>query len=148
MRTFSSCVPKVVIPSMVEMVLRELQRSHITPFNVVLLFEKEGERFFPIYIGAEEARATDNALHNMSNPRPLTHDLISNVIAGLGAELMGIYVDSLENETFHGKLLLKTASGDHIKIDSRPSDALVLATKHKVPIYVAEDVLNQTFHTE
>lgn len=132
---------------MIEMVLREIQRSHITPFNVVLLYEKDGERFFPIYIGTEEARATDNALYEREAARPLTHDLIGNVLVGLGAKLEGVLVDSLEQETFHGKLLLKTADDRHVKIDSRPSDAIVLATKYKVPIFVSEEVLSQAYHS-
>lgn len=132
---------------MIEMVLREIQRSHITPFNVVLLFEKDGERYFPIYIGSEEARATDNALYNRQAARPLTHDLIGNVLEGLGATLEGVLVDSLEQETFHGKLLLKTADDRHVKIDSRPSDAIVLATKYRVPIFVSEDVLGQVIQS-
>jgi uncharacterized protein len=133
--------------AMIEMVLREIQRSHITPFNVVLLFEKDGERYFPIYIGSEEARATDNALYNRQAARPLTHDLIGNVLEGLGATLEGVLVDSLEQETFHGKLLLKTADDRHVKIDSRPSDAIVLATKYRVPIFVSEDVLGQVIQS-
>lgn len=132
---------------MIEMVLREIQRSHITPFNVVLLFEKDGERYFPIYIGSEEARATDNALYNRQAARPLTHDLIGNVLEGLGATLEGVLVDSLEQETFHGKLLLKTADDRHVKIDSRPSDAIVLATKYRVPIFVSEEVLGQVIQS-
>ncbi|MGF1573324.1 MAG: bifunctional nuclease family protein [Sumerlaeia bacterium] len=132
---------------MIEMILREIQRSHITPFNVVLLFEKDGDRYFPIYIGTEEARATDNALFNREAARPLTHDLIGNVLVGLGATLEGVLVDSLSEETFHGKLLLKTADDRHVKIDSRPSDAIVLATKYKVPIFVSEEVLSQAYNT-
>ena len=127
---------------MIEMKVQELQRSKVTPFNVVILEEKDGDRAFPIFIGTEEAYATENALYERQTPRPLTHDLIVNVVAGLDATLEGVLVDELDNDTFYGKLLLKTSDGRHVKIDSRPSDAIVLATKLGLPIFVSDDVLN------
>ncbi len=127
---------------MIQMELREIQISHVTPYHLVLLEEKDGPRSFPIYIGQNEAKAADDAVFGRKAPRPMTHDLILNVIEGMGAELEGIMVDSLENDTFHGKLLLRTLDGKHIKIDSRPSDAIVLATKTGAPIFVAEEVLD------
>ena len=133
---------------MIEMELREIHISHATPYHLVVLEEKNGEgRAFPIYIGEGEAKAADNAIFQRKTPRPLTQDLIINVIEGLDCELEGIMVDALDNDTFHGKLLLRTSEGKHIKIDSRPSDAIVLATKAGVPIFVAEEVL-ESMHRE
>jgi len=129
---------------MIEMELREIHISSVTPYHLVVLEEKNGEgRSFPIYIGEGEAKAADNAIFQRKHPRPLTHDLIMNLIEGLDCELEGIMVDALDNDTFHGKLLLKTTDGKHIKIDSRPSDAIVLATKASVPIFVSEEVLDR-----
>lgn len=128
---------------MVEMELRELQISHVTPHQIVILEEKAGERTFPIFIGYFEAEAADQAVRGRKHPRPLTHDLVLNVVEGLGASIEGVLVDQLANDTFYGKLLLRTKDGKHVKIDSRPSDAIVLAVKAKVPIYVNEEVLEQ-----
>lgn len=133
---------------MVQMELREIQISQVNPMHIVVLEEKDGMRSFPIYIGGPEAKAADDAVFGRRAPRPLTHDLIMNLLDGLGADLEGILVDALDSDTFHGKLLVRTADGKHIKIDSRPSDAIVLATKSGVPIYVAEEVLEQVTRNE
>ena len=129
--------------AMVQMDLREIQVSHVAPVHVVVLEERDGARRFPIYIGQAEAKAADEAVFGRKAPRPLTHDLIVNVLDGLEAELEGIVVDSLDNDTFHGKLMVRTKEGQHVKIDTRPSDAIVLAMKAGVPIYVAEEVLDK-----
>jgi bifunctional DNase/RNase len=129
---------------MVEMELREIHISQVTAHQIVILEEKDGDRSFPIYIGMWEAHAADDAVRQRQHLRPMTHDLILNTIEGLGAELEGVLVDSLAEDTFHGKLLVRTASGSHIKIDSRPSDAIVLASRQRVPIFVSEEVLERT----
>lgn len=128
---------------MVEMDLSELQRSFVSPYNVVILKEKDGIRHFPIFIGTYEADATQRAIYEENAARPLTHDLVYNIIDGIGGALEGVLVDSLDENTFHGKLLIKTGDDSHVKIDSRPSDAIVLAVKAKVPIFVSETVLDQ-----
>jgi len=128
---------------MVEMDLSELQRSFVSPYNVVILKEKDGIRYFPIFIGTYEADATQRAIYEEHAARPLTHDLVTNIIDGIGGTLEGVLVDSLDENTFHGKLLIKTGDESHVKIDSRPSDAIVLAVKAKVPIFVSETVLDQ-----
>jgi bifunctional DNase/RNase len=133
---------------MVEMELREIQISHVTPMHIVVLEEKDGGRGFPIYIGQHEAKAADDAIFGRRAPRPMTHDLILNVLEGLEATLEGVLVDSLDSDTFHGKLLVRTSAGKHIKIDTRPSDAIVLATKVGAPIYVAEEVIEQVLRNE
>lgn len=128
---------------MIQMELREIHISSVSPYHIVVLEERNGDRAFEIYIGQAEAKAADDAVFQRRAPRPLTHDLILNVLEGLGCELEGIMVDSLDNDTFHGKLLVRTADGKHIKIDSRPSDAIVLATKAAAPIFVSEEVLGK-----
>lgn len=128
---------------MIQMELREIHISSVSPYHIVVLEERSGDRAFEIYIGQAEAKAADDAVFQRRAPRPLTHDLILNVLEGMGCELEGIMIDSLDQDTFHGKLLLRTADGKHIKIDSRPSDAIVLATKASAPIFVSEDVLDK-----
>lgn len=131
---------------MVEMEVREIQISHIAPVHIIVLEEKDGDRAFPIYIGQNEARAANEAVFKRQEPRPMTHDLILNLLEGLDAALESILVDALEGNTFHGKLLVRTRDGGHVKIDTRPSDAIVLATKTGVPIFVAEEVLDHVTH--
>lgn len=127
---------------MIQMELREIQISHVSPYHIVVLEEKGGGRSFPIYIGQNEAKAADDAVFGRKAFRPLTHDLIVNVLDGLDAQLESVMVDALAKDTFHGKLLVRTSEGKHVKIDTRPSDAIVLAMKTGVPIFVAEEVLS------
>lgn len=131
---------------MIQMELREIHISSVSPYHIVVLEERNGDRSFEIYIGQAEAKAADDAVFQRRAPRPLTHDLILNVLEAMGCELEGIMVDSLDQDTFHGKLLVRTADGKHIKIDSRPSDAIVLATKAAAPIFVSEEVLDKIDH--
>lgn len=132
----------------VEMELREIQttddpREHA----IVVLGEKDGgDREFPIYIGPVEARALEEAVVGEARipdhlRRPMTHDLILNFVDGLGAKLDRMLVTKLEKSTFIGALEVKSAAGEVVRIDSRPSDAMVLAAKRSLPIFVEEQVL-------
>jgi len=130
------------------MEIREIQTSDDPrDLPIIVLGERDGEREFPIYIGHIEARALEEAaLFSMAAQeigfrRPLSHDLILNVIDGLGAALEKILITKLENGTFFGALQLKSPDGNVAEIDSRPSDAMVLAVKRKCPIFVEEKVL-------
>ncbi len=129
---------------MIEMEVREIQLSEQLSQQIVVLEEKDGERRFPIFIGPVEAMALDAAVHGRRNPRPLTHDLIFNVIEGLGAELEAVCISELRDTVFYGKLILRLADEQQVQIDSRPSDAMVLAMKKRVPVYVASEVLEAT----
>jgi len=129
---------------LVEMELREIQIvDDPTRHQVIVLAEKNGQRAFPIYIGLFEASAMDLAVHGQKAPRPMTHDLIYNLLEGLGAQLVEVRVDELRNETFFGKLVVQKEDGDTILIDSRPSDALILAAKSNLPIFVEDTVLDE-----
>jgi len=110
--------------------------------QVVILQEKDGARGFAIFIGPYEAAILDQTVHRIETSRPLTHDLILNAIDGLNGTLTGIAVSELRNETFVGKLLVRNGDGETVEIDTRPSDALILAIKRRVPIYAAEEVLS------
>ncbi|KPL09409.1 hypothetical protein AMJ85_06675 [candidate division BRC1 bacterium SM23_51] len=129
---------------LIEMELREIQIvDDPTRHQVVVLAEKGGQRAFPIYIGLFEASAMDLAVHGQKAPRPMTHDLIYNVLDGVGARLVEVRVDELRSETFFGKLVLEKEDGEAVLIDSRPSDALILAAKNRLPVFVEEAVLDE-----
>jgi len=113
--------------------------------QVIFLREKEGSRAFPIVIGLYEAFAIQRKVTNESTPRPLTHDLLSNVIEGMGGVLERVVITELRNDTFYARLHIKV-NGRELSIDSRPSDAIALAVQLGSQIYVEEDVLNKVGH--
>ncbi|MBI3272221.1 MAG: bifunctional nuclease family protein [Planctomycetes bacterium] len=110
--------------------------------QVIVLKEVEGNRSFPIVIGIFEASAIDRKVKNIKTPRPLTHDLLESVVRSMGAELKKIVVTNLKHGTFYAKLVL-SQNGGMVEVDSRPSDAIALATQMSAPIFVEEEVLNE-----
>jgi hypothetical protein len=125
----------------------ELSRIIISEINdqqVVYLREVGGERSFPILIGIFEATSINRRLTAPPPPRPLTHDLLKSVITEVGAELQDIVVSSMVDHTYYALLRVKTAGGDMIEVDSRPSDAIALAVHHDpvLPIFVDDSVLD------
>ena len=128
---------------MVPMELREIQIvDDPMQSQIVILGEREGSRAFPIFIGLQEAAAMDSAARNLVQQRPMTHDLIMNVIEEMNGDLVEIQIDDLRDNTFYGKLVIQTENDERVLVDSRPSDALVLAMKTRVPVYVEEEILN------
>ena len=127
---------------MVLMVLSKIMISEASDHQIIVLKEKDGERNFPIVIGIQEAWAIDRAVKNIPTPRPLTHDLLSNVIKGLTVEVDCITINDLRNNTFYATIVLKQ-NGTNVAIDSRPSDAIVLATQMKSKIYVAKHIIDE-----
>jgi len=109
---------------------------------VVILREKKAGRYLPIWIGAAEADAIAVKLQGVTVPRPLTHDLLRLVIDSLGATVDSIIVNDLKSDTFFAKIILNV-DGGQVEIDSRPSDALALAVRAGVPIFVDEAVLDK-----
>ena len=105
-------------------------------------WEVDGDRVFPIVIGIFEASSIDRRVRNQATPRPLTHDLLANAIDLLGGDLQDIYINELREHTYFAKLRIRQ-NGELVEIDSRPSDAIALAVTANVPIYVAEDVLDE-----
>jgi bifunctional DNase/RNase len=123
----------------------ELSRIIISETNdeqVIVLKEVDGERAFPIVIGIWEAVAIDRNIKGKKTPRPMTHDLIENVISGLDCSLDRILVTELKDRTFYARLVLRR-NGKMVEVDSRPSDAIALAVQMKAPIYVNESVLDE-----
>jgi len=109
--------------------------------QVIVVKEKGGERFFPIYIGHNEAMAIDRKLNDVQVPRPLTHDLLHNVVEMMGGTLIRIVVNDMR-EDYYLALLEIRRGNDTIQVDSRPSDAIALAVRASCPIFVEEQVLN------
>ncbi|PIU23904.1 MAG: hypothetical protein CO103_03115 [Chloroflexi bacterium CG_4_9_14_3_um_filter_45_9] len=127
---------------MKEMSIDSIRVSLMNYQRVVILKEKGANRYLPIWIGPNEADAIAVKLQNIPLPRPLTHDLLQSVITNLGASLNYIVVNELQNDTFYAKLFL-TVDSTQIEVDSRPSDAIALAVRVGVPIYVEEVVLEK-----
>jgi uncharacterized protein len=126
----------------VHMELRRIIISEIHEQQVIMLREVEGERSFSIMIGIFEATSIDRRVKKLASPRPLTHDLVVNTIEALGGDLRDIYISELRDHTYYAKLRIRM-NGEMVEVDSRPSDAIALAVTANVPIYVAEDVLDE-----
>jgi len=112
--------------------------------QVIVLKEKDGERQIPIVIGFMEASSIKIKISGVDVPRPMTHDLLVNILQVLDAKLERVVIDKLVNNTFHAKLEIKPKNGDIKTIDSRPSDSIALAVRFKAPIFVAEEVLQKS----
>jgi uncharacterized protein len=118
-------------------------RVNMTNYRrVVMLKEKTGQRYLPIWIGHFEADAIAIPMQNVPVTRPLTHDLLGSVISSLGGKVTQVIINELAEETFFAKLVVD-ANGRHVEVDSRPSDAIALAIRAKVPIFVEDSVLDQ-----
>src|SRR5207244_13016874 len=102
----------------------------------------KSDRSFPIVRGTFEATSIDRRIKQLPSPRPLTHDLVTSVIDNLGAELRDVFISELRDHTYFAKLRIRM-NGEMVEVDSRPSDAIALAVTANVPIYVAEDVLEE-----
>ncbi len=127
---------------MQEMLIDSIRVSLMNYQRVVILKEKSSDRYLPIWIGPAEADSIAVKLQDVSVPRPLTHDLLNLVITSLGGSVSHIVVSDLMNDTFYAKILIQ-CNGDNLEVDSRPSDAIALAVRVKVPIYVEETVLEK-----
>ncbi len=126
----------------VQMELKRIIISEIHEQQIIVLKEVEGDRNFSIMIGIFEATSIDRRVKKMESPRPLTHDLVVNAVEQMGGEISDVYISELRDHTYYAKLRVKH-NGELIEVDSRPSDAIALAVTANVPIYVAEDVLDE-----
>lgn len=127
---------------MIEMSVESIRVSLMNYQRVVILKEKSAERYLPIWIGPAEADAIAMKLHDVTVPRPLTHDLLRSVITALGASVNSIIVCDLKDDTFYARITLDV-DGKQMEIDSRPSDAIALAVRVKAPIYAEEAVMDK-----
>jgi hypothetical protein len=109
---------------------------------IVLLKEADGDRYLPIWIGAVEATAIAFALQGIQTPRPMTHDLMRDLLNDAGVAVERIVINELVDQTFFA-LIRMASNGETKEVSSRPSDAIALAVRINAPIYAAEDVLDQ-----
>jgi bifunctional DNase/RNase len=110
---------------------------------IVLLRTLDGNRFLPIWIGHPEAAAILMKLQGTPTARPMTHDLVTSMLTELNATVAKVVVTELRENTFHAQITLQV-NGSEIEIDSRPSDALALAVRTEAPIFVADDVMDDS----
>ncbi len=125
------------------MELSKILITETSDHQIIVLKEKDGQRSFPIVIGINEAWAIDRAVKGITTPRPLTHDLIHNVIEGLNAGVVKVVINDLKNNTFYAKIVLQGNSA-LVEIDSRPSDAIALAMQKNTPIFVAKEGIRRS----
>jgi bifunctional DNase/RNase len=127
---------------MIEMTVESVRINLQTSQRVVILKAAQNERYLFIWIAHAEAYAIAIELQGTSSPRPLTHDLLKNVIEDLGAKIESIVISDLIDDIFYARIVLDVA-GRHVEVDSRPSDAIALAVRARTPIYVEESVLER-----
>jgi len=126
---------------MVEVTIDSIRVSLMSQHRVVILKDTTTERYLPIWIGPSEADAITVELQNMEVARPLTHDLLKSVIQTMGGEVKYICVNNLEDDIFYAKIVILLGEKE-VEIDSRPSDAIALSVRVRVPIYVEERVMD------
>jgi hypothetical protein len=127
---------------MIEMTVEFVRVSMQNYNRVVILKEKESDRYLLIWIGPSEAESIAMRLGDVQPPRPQTHDLLRNIIESLDAQVSYVLVNDLNNDTFYARIVLD-ANGRSIEVDSRTSDAIALAVRAQVPIYAEESVLER-----
>jgi len=127
---------------LVEMVVESVRVNLQTYQRVVVLKEKQADRYLPIWIGNNEADAIVIQLQNVPVPRPQTHDLLKSVIQDLGARVTSVIVNNLDNDVFFARVNL-ALDGREVEVDSRPSDAIALAVRVQAPIFAEDAVLEK-----
>jgi bifunctional DNase/RNase len=134
--------PEGMSEGMVEVEIDSIRVSLMSQHRIVILKDVDSERFLPIWIGPYEAEAITVSLQETEVLRPLTHDLLRNVLQTLGAEVLRINITELRDDVFYARIILRV-DGREIEVDSRPSDALALSVRVHVPVFVAESVMEE-----
>ena len=127
----------------IEMKIRGLMLDPVTQLPIVILRDLDGNSVLPIWVGAYEANAIALEIEKVATPRPMTHDLIKNVLLGAEMAVRKVVVNELRDDTFYAVIWLERG-GEIVSIDSRPSDALALALRMDCPIYVDDEVLQSS----
>jgi len=125
----------------IEMTIKGLMVDPITNMPIIILRDKDGQRVLPIWVGVFEANAIALQMENVTTPRPMTHDLLKNVIVDLKADIQKIVVSDLRENTFYALIYLMV-NGEPVAVDARPSDAIALALRAQVPIFVEDRVID------
>ncbi len=129
---------------MVEVRVMQVGIDRNTNSPVVILQEKDGNRILPIWIGPAEASAIAMELAGVKFARPLTHDLVKQIIIGLWADLRRVLITQVKENTYYAELHLYRGDNHLVQIDARPSDSIAVALRLKAPIFTSEDLLEQT----
>jgi len=127
----------------VEMKIRGLMMDPVTNMPIVVLKDTQGSAVLPIWVGIHEANAIALEIEKVQTPRPMTHDLLRNVLLGLEVRVQKVVVNDLKDDTFYA-LIWVERNGEILSIDSRPSDALALALRVDCPIFVEDEVLKSS----
>lgn len=127
---------------MVEMIIEAIRINVVTEQHVVILREADGSRIVPIWIDPYQAQSIAMEMHGTEMTRPMTHDLLRNVINEMGGRIMRIVVNDLRDGTFYALIDIETPSGP-ISVDARPSDAIALGVRVQAPVFVEDMVLDQ-----
>ena len=125
----------------IEMTIKGLMVDPITNMPIIILRDKDGQRVLPIWVGIFEANAIALQMENIATPRPMTHDLLRNVIEDMSGTVRKVVVSDLRENTFYALIYVETAR-DTIAIDARPSDAIALALRTRAPIFVEDLVID------
>ena len=125
----------------IEMTIKGLVIDPITNMPIVILRDQAGQKVLPIWVGIFEANAIALQIENISTPRPMTHDLLRNVINDLNADVDKIVVCDLQDNTFYAMIHLRV-NGEVVAVDARPSDAIALALRVRAPIFVEDTVID------
>ena len=132
---------------LIEMTIKGLMVDPITNMPIVILKDKDGERVLPIWVGIFEANAIALQIEKIATPRPMTHDLLKNILSGIHATVEKIVITELKDNTFYALVYLR--QGEKIMpIDSRPSDAIALALRTESPIFVESEVIEKAKNAE
>ena len=126
---------------LIEMTIKSLLVDPVTNQPIIILRDEAGERQLPIWVGLAEANAIALQMENVATPRPMTHDLLRNVIEDLDGRVQQVVVTELKDSTFFAIIHLDVR-GETVKIDARPSDAIALALRTRAPIFVEESVID------
>jgi bifunctional DNase/RNase len=127
---------------MIRMTVRGIALDPITNMPIIILKDQEEKRALPIWVGIFEANAIALELEKIATPRPMTHDLIKNILDGVGASVQQIVVNDLKDNTFFAVIEVNH-NGNMVNIDSRPSDAIALALRLNAPIFVTDKVVSK-----
>ena len=131
----------------IEMTIKGLMIDPITNMPIIILRDEDGQRVLPIWVGVFEANAIALQIENVQTPRPMTHDLLKNVIDDLRGHVERIVVCELKENTFYARIHM-SANGRAFEVDARPSDAIALALRTRSPIFVEEDVITSARSVE
>jgi bifunctional DNase/RNase len=127
-----------------EMKIKGLMIDPVSQMPIIILKDDSGDSVLPIWVGIFEANAIATELENVTTPRPMTHDLLKNVILGLHATVSRIVITDLRENTFYATIHLAPSGGAPLSIDARPSDAMALALRAAAPIFVEQTVLDKS----